>query len=368
MTLASLLETHRSRIAADWAARARAGRGSGYANRPAAEIEAWAAHAIDAVIQSELEGSASPLRERATAISRSRAEQGFEIEEVVDGLLLLHETALAAVLEHVGGDQTGAKDAAVALDRSMRVMVAHFAKLFADEMRRAVQRQQEQEAVVEERQRLARELHDSVSQSLYGVGMCAEAAARRLEAGDSASAVAHLREVRDSARDALGEMRFLVFDLRPPILSEEGLVRALRARLGAVESRAGLAVDLSADEGAPWPPAIAEALYGIAREALNNVVKHARATRVAVRLAREADGSATLAVEDDGAGFDTADPAGLGGLGLGGMRERAGRIGASLSVSSRPGGGTAVRVAVPAARAGDSLEPRHTNTDGPHET
>jgi signal transduction histidine kinase len=200
-------------------------------------------------------------------------------------------------------------------------------------------------AVVEERQRLARELHDSVTQALYGVTLYAEAAIRQLAAGDVETAREHLRDVRLTAKEALGEMRLLLFELRPPLLEEHGLPAALRARLAGVEARSGLATEARIDESVRLSAAVEQDLYRIAQEALNNVLKHARASRVRVEL-EAVDGRARLEVADDGVGFDPARQD--GGLGLAGIRERVGHIGATLRVVTAPRAGTRIVVEVPA--------------------
>jgi PAS domain S-box-containing protein len=213
--------------------------------------------------------------------------------------------------------------------------------------------QAEQSAAIAERHRLSRELHDSVTQSLYSVTMYAEAAARVLAAGDAATAGAHLRELRDTAQEALREMRLLIFELRPPDLERIGLAAALRVRLESVEVRGGMQTELRVD-GAPDParlPLLAEEeLYHIAQEALNNVLKHAHAQHVRVELVF--GGSETcLAICDDGAGFAPDAVSQRGGLGLASLRERAEKIGATLAIASSPGQGTEVRVVVPAPAA-----------------
>jgi signal transduction histidine kinase len=199
--------------------------------------------------------------------------------------------------------------------------------------------------VLEERQRLARELHDSVTQSLYGVSLHAEAATRALAAGDVGPVDENLGEIRATVQEALGEMRLLLFELRPPPLEEHGLIGALRMRLRAVESRSGLTAEFVGDEAARLRPEAERELYRVAQEALNNVLKHAHASRVAVRLEIEAT-RAVLEIADDGVGFG-ADPRGGGGFGLPGMRERVERLGGALTVESAPGAGTRVRAEVP---------------------
>ena len=126
-----------------------------------------------------------------------------------------------------------------------------------------------------------------MTQSLYSVTLYAEAAARLLTAGQHAEAADHLRELRDTAQEALREMRLLIFELRPPALEKSGLVAALQARLEAVEGRGGMQTELQvegAHEADRVPLAIQEELYQIAREALNNVLKHAHAQHVRVHV------------------------------------------------------------------------------------
>jgi nitrate/nitrite-specific signal transduction histidine kinase len=208
--------------------------------------------------------------------------------------------------------------------------------------------QAQQLAVMEERQRLARDLHDSVTQALFGVTMYAEAAIRLLSSGDSngSKVVDHLRELQATAQEALREMRLLIFELRPPVLEEEGLVAALQARLDTVETRSGLEVELEVEGGGERLPHEIEAgLYRIAQEALNNVLKHAEAHRITVCL-RQDERSVTLEVADDGAGFDQAIARRQRGLGLPGMEERARELGGRLSIESSPEEGTKVSVEV----------------------
>jgi signal transduction histidine kinase len=200
--------------------------------------------------------------------------------------------------------------------------------------------------VVQERQRLARELHDSVTQALYGTTLYAEAATRQLATGQVELVSEHLRELRDTAQEALREMRLLIFELRPSILDSEGLTNALRARLEAVEERAGLEVELHLEEEMVLPTAVEEGLYRIAQEALNNALKHACARRVCVSLDHR-EGAIVLEIVDDGVGFDPSTAVEGGGLGLDGMIERAAQMGAELVLDSEPGAGTRVRVEIP---------------------
>jgi PAS domain S-box-containing protein len=227
---------------------------------------------------------------------------------------------------------------------SLAVAIANQAAM-AIENARLFARAQET-ATLEERQRLARELHDSVTQALYGVTLYAEAAASTLAAGDPETANANVREIRTIAREALQEMRLLIFELRPSILEQEGLAAALQARLTAVEGRtAGLTTHIAVEADLRLPGRVEEALYRIAQEALNNVFKHAHARTVTVAL-RRAGPTVRLEIADDGAGFVREAGRG-GGIGLHSMQERADLIGARLTIESAPGRGTAVQVEVP---------------------
>jgi signal transduction histidine kinase/ligand-binding sensor domain-containing protein len=207
-------------------------------------------------------------------------------------------------------------------------------------------RQHEREkAILEERNRLARELHDSVTQSLYGVTLFADAATRLLDEGLVPPAIDNLRKLRHTAKDALEEMRLLIFELRPPILEQEGLAAALEARLEAVEERVGLKTQLILEGEVDLPHDLQEGLYRIALEALNNVLRHAQASCVTVSLIQEMPVT-VLKIVDDGVGFELNNAQKSGGLGLKGMKERAEQIGGQLTIKSEPGMGTTVQVEV----------------------
>jgi PAS domain S-box-containing protein len=223
--------------------------------------------------------------------------------------------------------------------------------------------QAEQAAALAERSRLARELHDSVTQSLYSVTMYAEAAARLLTTGREATAAEYLRDARDTAQEALREMRLLIFELRPPALEEGGLTGALQARLDAVEKRAGVQAELrvagveSMAEAEWLPLAVQQELYQIVQEALNNSLKHAAADHLQVCLQVTAN-AVRLEVVDDGIGFNPTTAEATGGLGLPGMRERVQHIGGQLRINSAPGQGTTVSVEVPRGGKNDITDPR----------
>ena len=211
--------------------------------------------------------------------------------------------------------------------------------------------QAQQLAVVEERQRLARELHDSVTQTLYSVTLYAQAADMAVSAGKQDEAVENLGELRNMAREAMTEMRLLIFELHPPRLEEEGLAAALQGRLASVETRTGLHTELHVEGERRLLLSFEEELYWITQEALNNVVKHAQAKEVTVRLQFD-DESVCLEVQDDGTGFEPAKAQQSGGMGLRGMGERSQRMNGNLEIESAPGHGTIlkVRTEIPLAR------------------
>jgi signal transduction histidine kinase len=200
-------------------------------------------------------------------------------------------------------------------------------------------------ATLEERQRLARELHDSVTQALYAILLHTETAGIALARGRTETAAANLQTARDATQEALGEMRMLIYELRPPQLAEYGLAAALRARLKAVETRAGVETEFDTEGDGRLAPDMEQDLYRLAQEGLNNVLKHAHASRVRVRLSVAID-RASLEIADDGVGFDLAR-GGSDGFGLRGMRERAARLQGTLHVESTPGAGTRLRIDVP---------------------
>jgi signal transduction histidine kinase len=162
---------------------------------------------------------------------------------------------------------------------------------------------------------------------------------------DPAAAREQLGQLRELQREALAEMRALIFELRPGNLEQDGLVRALKTHTAALQGRVGLPIVVESDLPGRLPLEIEEVLYRIAQEALHNVVKHAgaRQVRLGIHAVRH---DVTLRIADDGKGFDpTAVPDGH--LGLAGMRARAERLGATFACESRQGSGTTIEVTVP---------------------
>jgi signal transduction histidine kinase len=158
---------------------------------------------------------------------------------------------------------------------------------------------------------------------------------------------AKLAELRELQKEALAEMRTLIFELRPKNLEQDGLEQALRTHAASVQGRTGLSITVEADHGLPklLPGDPAEALYRIAQEALHNVVKHASASEARIELTR-VGGKLKLTVTDDGVGFDPKNTP-RGHIGLVGMQQRAELIGGTFAVSSRRGSGTVVTVTWP---------------------
>lgn len=250
---------------------------------------------------------------------------------------------------HVAGHEPDAEDV-----RFLSVMADHAAiavdnaRMFASLQLRAAEH---------ERARLARDLHDSVNQALFSLTM----QARGIELGAARHAdpdlAVQLTELRELAQSALREMRALIQFRRPAELRDEGLVRGLERLAAATSQRTGLPVRvLAPDESLPIDQFLEEDLFRLIQEALNNVVKHAQATRADVVLQATDDGSLVVEVVDDGTGVPLeSDPGAVavavGGIGMATMRERAEHHGGRLEISRGPAGrGTRVRVVVPLPR------------------
>jgi signal transduction histidine kinase len=200
-------------------------------------------------------------------------------------------------------------------------------------------------SVVAERNRLALDLHDAVSQKLFALVLAAEAAGTLLER-DAAAAGVQVRKLRGLAQEALEELRSLVFELRPPDLEKDGLCGALRKHVEVLRRLQQREIELELDDDLPPEPTRDREVLRIAQEALQNALRHADAEHVTVRLSDGA-GRLVLEVRDDGAGFDPAAP-GLRSrrLGLTSMEERARAIGGELEIDSAPGEGATVRLVV----------------------
>jgi signal transduction histidine kinase len=290
------------------------------------ELVGWVVDDSQTVVLPEIVSGARPIMDIPAAESRPYVGAPIRAKGRVVGVLsVVGETGRQFEREEISLLNSIADQVGVAVEN---------ARLY---------RQAGRLAVMEERQRLARELHDSVTQALYSINLLAEAGQRLLRAGSLERVEGYMARLGEAAQQALKEMRLMVHELRPPVLEREGLVGALQQRLDAVEGRAGVETRLLVEGGLDLPPDVEEELYRIAQEALNNALKHAAATLVTVRLCAD-DSRVELEVADNGAGFDPQAVAGRGGLGLVSMRERAERLGGSLTVESAPGEGTRIKV------------------------
>ena len=220
-----------------------------------------------------------------------------------------------------------------------------------------LRRQAEHTIVVEERQRLARDLHDSITQLLCSQALLAEASRKFVEAGEATAAAPYLSQLVETAHQALKEMRLMIYDLRPSALEKEGLVRALQCRLEAVEQRAGIQTSLVGCISTPLSRQEEEGLYRIAQELLNNVLRHAEASSVTITLRDQTSGRGEAHVElevaDNGKGFAPDAPS--AGIGLKSIQERVERLGGTLSIASRINQGCRVTISLqPRARSRES--------------
>jgi signal transduction histidine kinase len=233
-------------------------------------------------------------------------------------------------------DKEGAETFSDADEALIETFAAHAA--LALENARLHERSREL-SIVEERNRLARELHDAVTQKLFGVVLAAESGSALLER-DVGEAAAQLALVRDLAREAMEELRSVIVHLRPAALESQGLAVALAKHVDVLRRSQGREIGLQLDGDAAVPAAIEADVFRIAQEALHNALRHAPAARIEVRLQCE-PGRVRLTVADDGPGFER-DAVRSRSLGLTTMAERARAAGGSLRIDTTPGAGTTV--------------------------
>ena len=231
-------------------------------------------------------------------------------------------------------------------NRSARDM----AQMFANHAAIAIQNAQlyskaQASAVLEERNRLARELHDSVAQALYSISLYANATRKALVANKMDVVDSHLKELQRTSSEAVADMRLLIFELRPPVLDEEGLVEAIRTRLESVEARSGIQVSLQVDGELSLSKPIETELYRVIQEALNNILKHAHATLVDVKIKSKRK-RIYLTIQDNGKGFDPSGIEKGGGYGFRNIRERIHSIGGTFILETSPGQGTSMSIEV----------------------
>jgi PAS domain S-box-containing protein len=470
--LATLLRRHQEEIAIAWAEKIRNLPGTRYAEHSVSEISSWLSPGVAAAVETLSTGSYQATEAQLRDISLTFVQMGFDISEVIEGLLIFKEAALPVIQQAGLTGSAETDEAMTALDTYLRFVAGRFGHLYTEVMetelrkseerfrtiaaftydwqywldpdgdyvyvspsceritgyrsdefrknpellqtiihpddcaavtehlrgeplesspahlvefrvitrggeerwiehacqpvygsdgnylgRRASNRditerrraeevladQAREKTIAAERSRLARELHDSVTQALYSVTLYAEATRMAMSAGRQDVATKNLSELHQMAREAMIDMRMLIFELHPPVLEEEGLIVALETRLAAVESRAGLQTEFLVEGEHDLPLSTEEELFWIAVEAFNNVVKHAKAKQVEVRLQLDHP-IVCLQIKDDGIGFDPATAGQSGGMGLRSMAERVERLRGKLEVTSAPGSGTTVRV------------------------
>jgi signal transduction histidine kinase len=222
--------------------------------------------------------------------------------------------------------------------------------LFADQAAIAIENarlhhQAEQLAVVHERQRLARDLHDSVTQTMYSLSLYANATQKALQREKIEKALENLDELQKMVREAMLDLRLLIFELHPPILQKEGLVTAIKTRMDSVEARSGIRTEFNVYNEKRLPVDIETELYRITQEALTNVVKHAKADHVSLSMHYYQD-KFKLKVQDNGIGFDSSEASKSGGLGLKNIQERVQRMNGTITLESVPQTGTTMDITI----------------------
>ncbi|MPZ22848.1 MAG: GAF domain-containing protein [Dehalococcoidia bacterium] len=246
-------------------------------------------------------------------------------------------------------DKVGAPEFTDSDQEAITMLAAHAG--IAIENARLFERSRELTAI-EERNRLARDLHDSVAQTLFNIVLEADVAIQLMES-DSTRSRAHLENLAESARRAAGEIRSLIFELRPPDLEKEGLSETLRKHVEALSRAHRIEISFDSDGDCGVTAHDAYEIYRVTQEALHNALKHANPNRLGVVMTCK-DGAILVRIDDDGRGFDTEDASVRAhSLGLTSMEERMKALGGRLEIISRPGSGTSVSVTAP-------LRPRQT--------
>jgi signal transduction histidine kinase len=200
-------------------------------------------------------------------------------------------------------------------------------------------------AVIEERNRIARDLHDSISQNLFGINLHLDTIQCLFNQNpDKAKEMLNL--VREIVTETQADMRLMIYELRPAAFTEKGFLETMEELLGLFRNRYGLAIDSQMSGNEDIPDSQSQIIfYRILQESLNNVVKHAKATSVKV-IFEAKDGAGELAIEDNGIGFDPLALNREHHLGINGMKERIAQAGGKLAIHSQPGGGTIVRAKI----------------------
>lgn len=209
-----------------------------------------------------------------------------------------------------------------------------------------LQKQAQRAAVIGERERLARDLHDSATQSLFSLTLFAAAAREKVQSGQPDRALQHLDDIRHTANQTHREMRLLLHELGSTEPAEEGLTRALERRLRAVEGRSGIKATFRPLCSCDLDAEVEQALYQMATEALNNALKYASGTRVDVEINCD-DTDIILSVKDNGLGFDLLEARKGAGRGLMNMTLRVASMGGKLSIITSIGQGSEIIAQIP---------------------
>lgn len=285
---------------------------------------------LDASTLAQLQAQQAPILQMAAADSTE--------PDVISSLfvpLLVDHTVCGVLVFDLAVPQLPPGAEQEALWLADQVIIAHGAARLQQKAKTA--------SDLQERERLAREMHDAAMQSIYSITLFAEAGRRLASLGQIDRVQDYLQRLNETAQLALKELRLLLYELQPAVLEQTGLVGALRQRLESVERRTGMSARLEVDGDMALPTFVEDGLYRISQEALNNALKHASATEVKVHLGVR-DGNLQLEICDNGIGFDTNDPKKMSMEGMTTMRERARMMHAELFIESAPQQGTCVRV------------------------
>ncbi len=355
--LNTLLRARAEEIARDWMARILAEPISPYRNLPQEELYASTMAILQGIAWAVgPEGKCDPLTEHLATLAVTRLTLGFPIGAIVQALLLSKEVIAPYLLEAYKDDQATLRESMAKLDECLRKATLYLANRYAAEMDRRLREEQEQVvhkarqvAMLEERQRLAREIHDQLAQAIGYMHLQVAAVADLLNAGQMEEARAALEALKRHARETYVDVRESIFNLRVHGLSQQGFLPTLRQYLAEYQTHYGIAItfEAEAESLADVPLAVATQAIRIIQEALSNVRKHAQTRAARVQVARKGE-CMHIVVEDQGVGFEPECQAASGRLfGLQIMRERAAAIGGTLEIQSTPGQGTRVVLHVP---------------------
>ncbi len=276
-------------------------------------------------------------------------------QDILDSLSASYQAVLSVPLIGQGDQVQGTITLYYARPKKFLIYDIELATTYGNQamlaLANAALRQQIKDIVIhEERNRLARELHDSVTQTLYSIMLYSDAARMAQQQAKEEILNQHLVALRNMAREALTDMRLLIFELNPPVLEQEGFVNALRSRLDLVEARSGFQVVFNTRSDCNLPAAIEAEIYRITHEALNNVSKHANADKVEITL-EQTDTHFCLAIQDNGIGFELDHM--NGGWGISNIQERVERMGGTFALNSEPTQGTTLELWIPLPQAID---------------